>query len=179
MLEVRKELKRFGKNVVKTAKQNTRKMSGSGDLAASIDYELEVHKNSFSISFYMAEHGVFLDEGVRGAGGVRKTTSKFGNGNKGKIWEIKAKDSRFKYKPSSYDYKKDKKNMPSPKHFKSWARSKGLSPFAVSTLVYHQGIEKTEFFTKAFEKHYFDLSEELIEAYGLDIDEFLEQTLNN
>ena len=172
MLVVSKHLNRFGKNVVKGAKRNASKMSGDGDLKHSIEYDLKVHKNSFSLSFYMVDYGIYLDEGVRGAGGVRKSTSKFGRNNKGKMWKQKAPKSRF-------SYKKGANNRPSPKHFKKWAREKGLNPFAIATAVQHQGIKPTHFFSDAFEKEFLKLPDDIVEAYGLDVDEFLEQVLNN
>lgn len=167
MLEVKKELKRFGKAVEKRAKRNAPK--GDGNLKGSIQHELEVHKNSFSLSFYMVDYGVYLDEGVRGAGGVRKTTSKFGTGNKGKMWKIKSKDSRFAFT----------NKMPPADALKKWSKQRGLNEFAVQKAVYHQGIEGTHFFSDAFESEFTKLSDEIVEAFGLDIDTFLEQTLNN
>lgn len=169
MLEVKKELKRFGNRVVRKAKSNASKFSSTGDLKNSIEFDLNVHKNSFSLSFYMADHGIFLDEGVRGAGGVRKTTSKFGRNNKGKMWKIKSKNSRFSFS----------NKMPPVDALKKWSREKGLNPYAVQKSVYHQGIEATHFFSDAFEENFIKLSDEIVEAYGLDIDDFLEQVLNN
>jgi hypothetical protein len=168
MLEVRKELKRFAKAVEKKAKRKAPK--GDGKLKASIQHELEVHKNSFSLSFYMVDYGTYIDEGVRGAGGVRKTTSKYNkSNNKGKMWKIKAKDSRFAFS----------NKQPPAKALKKWSHSKGLNEFAVAKAVFHQGIEGTHFFSDAFESEFVKLADEVVEAYGLDIDEFLEQTLNN
>lgn len=168
MLEVRKELKRFAKAVEKKAKRNAPK--GDGNLKSSIQHELEVHKNSFSLSFYMVDYGIYLDEGVRGAGGVRKTTSKFNkSNNRGKMWKIKAKDSRFAFN----------NKMPPADALKKWSRQRGLNEFAVQRAVYHQGIEGTHFFSNAFEEEFVRLSDEIVEAFGLDIDEFLEQVLNN
>ena len=170
MLEIKKELKRFSDRVVKGAKKNASKFSASGDLKNSIQYDLKVHNQSFSLSFYMVDYADYLDKGVRGAGGVRKTTSKFNrSNNKGKLWKIKAKDS-----PYSYSNK-----MPPVDALKKWSRDKGLNPYAVQKAVYHQGIEATNFFSDAFEKEFVRLSDEVVEAFGLDIDEFLEQTLNN
>ena len=73
--EVHKELSKFGKSVVKAARSKVKK--NSGDLEASIGFDLDVYANSFSMSFFMADYGIFVDEGVRGAGGTRKTTSKY------------------------------------------------------------------------------------------------------
>ena len=50
--------------------------------------------------------------------------------------------------------------------------------FATAKTVYHQGIKSSLFFTKPFEAAFSRLPQELIEAYGLDIEDFLEFTLN-
>jgi hypothetical protein len=86
--------------------------------------------------------GSIQDKGVRGAGGTRKSTSPFNKrNNKGKIWKQKAPNSPYSFK----DGKK-----PSVKHFKRWAQSKGLNPFAVRESVFRQGIAPTKFFSTPF-----------------------------
>jgi hypothetical protein len=47
--------------------------------------------NSFSMAFLMENYGEFQDRGVRGAGRVRKTTSKF---NKTKYIKVKCGNKR-------------------------------------------------------------------------------------
>ena len=93
------------------------------------------------MSFFMEDYGKFQDQGVKGAGGTRKTTSAFKRtNNKGKIWKQKAPNSPFAYK--------DKK--PPVSAFKAWAESKGLNPFAVRESVFRQGITPTKFFSTPF-----------------------------
>jgi hypothetical protein len=112
----------------------------------------------------MEEYGAYQDEGVKGAGGTRKTTSSFNNrNNKGKIWKQKAPNSRFKFKEGK---------KPSVKHFKKWAESKGLSPYAVRESVFRQGISPSKFFTTPFRLQFQKLPQELIDAFGLGPDDF-------
>ena len=161
-------LNRFGKSLVKESRKNLTKdgKRASNKLYKSLEYDVHVHKNSFSFAFSMEDYGDFVDKGVRGAGGVRKTTSKFkSRNNKGKLWKIKGKGSKYKF---------GKSGGISPKHFTAWAKLKGLSPFAVAKAVYHQGIETTEFYSKPFASAFKRLPDELVEAYSLDLDEFLE-----
>ena len=172
-LEVEEILNKFGKNLVTQSRGNlTRSESRDSDsLYNSLDYEVNVSESSFQFDFIMNEHGEYIDKGVRGAGGVRKTTSTFnGRNNKGKLWRINAKNSPYRF---------GKSGGISPKHFKNWAQKRGLSEFAVAKAVYHQGIETTNFFTKPFEEAFAKLPEDLVEAYGLDVEDFIEFTLKD
>jgi hypothetical protein len=166
--EIEKALNKFVDYVVTESKKNAPKASGK--LAKTIDGDVKVTKNAIDVTIIGEDYLEFIDKGVRGAGGVRKTTSKFKRtNNKGKLWKIKAKDSPFKF---------GKSGGISPRHFTAWARQKGLSPFAVAKAVYHQGIETTNFFTTPFEEAFKKLPEELVEAFGLDVEDFMDFALN-
>ena len=69
----------------------------NGDLAKSIRYEITRTGSGLNFKLFFNDYGVFQDEGVKGAGGVRKSTSIFGRGRKGQIWRQKAPQSRFAY----------------------------------------------------------------------------------
>jgi hypothetical protein len=62
------ELNRFAKYVIQQSRTNLTKgkKSVSGDLYNSLGYDLNVSPNSFSLEFYMADYGQFIDVGVRG-----------------------------------------------------------------------------------------------------------------
>ena len=162
---------KFGKSIVKQSRTNLTKKGHnfSKKLYNSIDYEVKEFANSFSFSLSMEDYGDFIDKGVRGAGGVRKTTSNYKNtNNKGKLWKIKAKRSKYKY---------GKSGGISAKHFTAWAAAKGISPYAVAKAVYHQGIETTNFYSRPFELAFKKLPEDIVEAYGLELDKFLEASI--
>jgi len=168
---IEEELEAFKRYVIQQSKSNLskQKKNSSKKLYNSIDAEYKVSKNSFSLDFLMEEHGIYQDKGVRGVGGVRKTTSKFNKSNNaGKMWKQKGGNSPFSFKAGK---------KPSAKHFEKWAKSKGISPFAVSYAVWKQGIKPSLFFTKPFEKGFNRLDDKLIEAFGLDVEEFLNHTL--
>jgi hypothetical protein len=159
-------LTKFAKRVIQQARTNLTKKKKNFDktLYNSLTYKLNVSKNSFYLNFYMEEYGAYQDEGVKGAGGTRKTTSSFNRrNNKGKIWKQKAPNSRFKFKEGK---------KPSVKHFKKWAESKGLSPYAVRESVFRQGISPSKFFTTPFRLQFQKLPQELIDAFGLGPDDF-------
>jgi hypothetical protein len=158
-------LEQFRDYVIQQARSNLSKLkkNHTKKLYDSISAEIKVMPNSLRLYFDMTDYGFFQDQGVKGAGGVRATTSKFKRtNNKGKMWKQKAKDSPFSFK---------KGNKPSVKHFEQWAKSKGLNPFAVRESVFRQGISRSLFFTTPFEKAFKNLPDEMIEAYGLEAEE--------
>ena len=113
--ETQDVLNKFAKYVIQQSRTNLTKgkKNSSKELYNSLDSEVKVSKNSFQLEFLMEQYGIFQDKGVRGAGGVRKTTSKFNRrNNKGKIWKQKGGNSPFSFKEG---------RKPSVKHFKEWS----------------------------------------------------------
>jgi len=155
----------FRNYVVKESKSNlTRlKKSSSKKLYNSIKGTVKVSKNSMTVDFSMEDYGLFQDKGVSG----KKT----------------------KYK-TPYTYKS---KMPPPKKLDKWIVRKGIAPrnekgqlmtrkslqFVIARGIYINGIKPSLFFTKPFEKAYKRMPNELIQKYGLDLDDFLEHTLKD
>jgi len=168
-------LNAFGKYVVQQSRSKLTQSNknASKRLYESLGYELKVMPNSFSMAFLMEEYGKYQDKGVRGVGGTRKTTSRFNKkNNRGKIWKQKGGNSPFSFKEGA-------NSVPSVKHFEAWSRSKGLNAFAVRQSVYRQGIKPSLFFTKPFEAAFKNLPDDIVEAFGLDVENFLKTTINN
>jgi hypothetical protein len=123
----------------------------------------------------MEDYGKFQDLGVKG-----KTSSQ------------KAPNSPYRFGTGSAKGKSDKKMVD---HIQEWVTnrrfqfqskdegSKGRflsyeqTAFLITRSVYHKGIEASRFFSKPFETAFEKLPEELIEAYGLDVEKFLKQQL--
>jgi ribosomal protein S17E len=153
----------FKNYVVKESKSNlTRlKKSSSKKLYNSIKGTVKVSKNSMTVDFSMEDYGLFQDKGVSG--------------------------KRKKYK-TPYTYKS---KMPPPKKLDKWIVRKGIAPrnekgqlmtrkslqFVIARGIYFNGIKPSLFFTKPFDKAFKRMPNELIEKYGLDVDNFLEHTL--
>ena len=170
---VEKELKNFAKYVVTKARMNLRSSdkNSSGELSKSLDSDVKVSKNSFQLSFMMEDYGVFQDKGVRGKSSSAKApNSPFrfgtGTGKKGGLSEginkwVKRKRFQFKDRKSgrflSYD----------------------STAFLISRSIYHKGIAPSMFFTKPFEKAFKNLDKDLIEAYKLDIESLIENSIKN
>jgi hypothetical protein len=84
------------------------------------------------------------------------------------MWKQNATNSPFKFKEGV---------KPSVKHFLQWSANKGLNPYAVRESVYHQGIKPSLFFTTPFERAFLRLPDELIEKFGLDVEELFSYAL--
>lgn len=127
----------------------------------SIEGEVKVKPNSFSLSFYMEEYGVYQDKGVSGT--KKKYNTPFSYTSKRpprKTLEEWISKRRFQFR--------DKKGK-----FMSY---KSMS-FLIQRSIFEKGIKPSLFFTKPFEQGFKKLPDELIEAYGLDVEELLEFTL--
>ena len=176
--ETQNALNTFAKYVISQSRANlTRgKKNSSKELYNSLDFDINVSKNSFELSFLMEEYGVFQDKGVKG------TKSNY----------LENKDSPFSYK--SKGGKKGLKGMPPPKAFDKWIVKKGLKgirnnkgqfisrkslQFMIARSVFEKGIKASMFFTKPFEKAFKNLPKELVDAYRLDVEQLIKTTVNN
>ena len=169
---VKKALDSFAFDVIEGSKRNLKRKdkNTSKKLSNSLDYKLKVSKNSFSLTIVMEDYGKFVDQGVKGVGGTKA------DGTKWKKKKVSAK-SPFKYRSKK----------PPAKAFSDWTVRRGIAPrnqqgqftsrkglqFAIANSVYHTGLETTNFFTQPFNKEFRSLPDELTEAYGLEVDEFL------
>jgi hypothetical protein len=166
MLEhLKDELNTFRKRVIQQAKTNlTRtKKNASKRLYNSLGSDLKDSKNSFQLDFTMTDYGEYVDKGVSGT--QKKYDTKYAYTNK----------------------------MPPPSKLDKWIVRRGLAPrdksgkllnrktlqFLVARSIYRKGFKPSLFFTKPFENEYKKLSKDLINAYGLDMEEFFAYTLTN
>ena len=165
-------LNSFAKYVIQQSRSNLSKSGKSNTKALynSLDSEIEVGANSFRLAFLSTDYAEFVDKGVKGkTSSNRAPNSPFrfgtGSGKKGGLSEgilkwVKQKRIQFKDKKSG--------------KFLSYQSTS----FLIVRSVYHKGIKPSLFFTKPFEKAFERLPDELIEAYGLDVEEFLKYTIN-
>lgn len=166
--KVKEELELFKKRVIKEARTNlTRKgINSSNALYKSLKGESKVSKNSIELGFSMEEYGAYQDKGVKGKLSTYASASK----------------SPFKFK----------NKMPPSKVFEKWIKQRGIKgrdnkgrfisnktlTYLIARSIYRKGIKGSMFFTRPFELAYKKLPDEIIKAYGLDIDEFLKFTTN-
>tara|TARA_B110000503_G_scaffold52701_1_gene84693 strand:+ start:141 stop:677 length:537 start_codon:yes stop_codon:yes gene_type:complete len=168
-----KHLEAFKKYVIQQSKSNLTKngKKATGNLYNSIDAESKVSQNSFELDFLMEQYGEFVDLGVKGKTSSSKAPNspfKFGSGSGRKGGLTQGIDKWVKLKGIQF---KDKKTG----RFLSYQST----AFLITRGIYNKGIKPTLFFTKPFEKGFKRLDDEMIEAFGLDVDEFLKFTLKN
>ena len=183
--ETRKALQDFAKAVIRESKRNlTRhKKNASKSLHKSLDYDLDVGKNSFSLSFLMEQYGVFVNEGVKGANPSKVSKN-------AKIRGQQAPNSRYRFGSGKVgNYNGFVNNI------EKWVKGKNLRlrdekgrfkkgsqrtlSHIIAGNIYNRGIKPTLFFTKPFEKYYEQLPEELIYRFDLDIDKLLDHSLKD
>jgi len=170
----RKALKTFAESVVRESKNIARKKfeNTTGNLEGSIGYVLNVYENSFNLEFTLAAdkdgvpYGSFVDLGVRGS-----KSNYLANAN------------------SPYKFSGNKKSIP-PNVLDKWIVRKKIAPrdkqgrfltrktikFLIARSIYEKGIEARKYFTKPFEDNFKKLPDDVVDAFGLDIDEFFELT---
>jgi len=153
-------LQEFEQRVVEASKDNLQRTNKnvSGKLDDSIKGEVKQMPNSIRVFFQMDNYGWFQDQGVRGVKSGKSL-------------------SNFSYKSK----------MPPSKVFDKWTIRKGLAPrdkkgrllkrkslnFLIARSVFHHGIKPSMFFTKPFESAFEKLPNELIDKYGLDMENLL------
>jgi hypothetical protein len=160
---IKRVLNNFGKAVVQQSRSRLtkEKKNATNELYNSLSFtpaKVSNRGNLISFSFEMLDYGEFIDKGVSGV------------------------DVKYKT-PFSYSTK-----PPPPSVFSEWAKAKGIKPrdkktgkfitakqfgFIMSRHIFSKGQEPTNFFTLSFEQQYKKLPDELLKAFGDDLDEFL------
>jgi len=169
--EVKSYLADFGKYIVQQSKSNLTKKGkkDTGELYNSIGYELQVSKNSFRLSFKMADYGQFVDQGVKGVSSSAKAPNspfKFGSGTGMSGGLSKGIDGWVKRKRIQFTNRGNGK-------FLSYEETKRR----IINSIWNKGIRPSNFFNRPFELAFKKLPDELLEAYGLEVDTFLKDTL--
>lgn len=164
-------LEAFNKYVIKQARTNLTKgnKNVSKKLYDSLKATTKVNPNSIENYIEMEQYGQFLDLGVKGkVSGQRAPNSPFkfgsGTGKKGGLTEgirgwVKARRFQFKNRETG--------------KFMSYEQTAQL----ITRSIYLKGTKPTLFFSKPFAKGFESLPDELIKAYGLDIESFMKFTL--
>lgn len=166
--KTKQALELFAKAVKLKAQQNLKrkKQISSGKLYDSIDYNLNVYLNSFSLEFYMEDYGTFMDLGVKGS----------------KSTYPESRNSPYKYSgrfkminPASLDKWLIKKSLAPRDESGRFIERKNLK-YMIATSIYRKGLKGSRFFTGAFEEEFKNIDQQVQEAFGLDLDDFLIKT---
>lgn len=165
--EVEKTFQEFGDYVIAKAKANLKSSnkSASGKLSESLDYELKVGANSIEFDFFAEDYWKFVDKGVKGKTSSAKAPNSpyqfgSGTGKKGGLrsaidkWVVRKGLNNVRDKQGRFINRKQMVSM-------------------ISSAIYNRGLKPTEFFSKPFEEGFKQLPDEILEAYGKDLDKFL------
>lgn len=177
-------LRKFPKGVIKSARQNLTKQGKNvnKDLYKSLDYKLVSSPNSFELAFLMNTYGLFQDRGVDGtqkkyklvgkvAGLKKEYSKKFSYKNSSNLLGLEANTGVFaKWLKAERIRLRDSKGR-----FISYKQG----GFAVAMNKKRIGIAPSLFFTKPFARLFPRLSEDILKAYELDLDNFLQFSLSN
>lgn len=170
--ETRDALNKFAKYVIKQSRSNLTKSDKnvSNELYNSLGYDLNVSKNSFSLSLLMEDYGIFQDKGVKGKTSSAKAPNspfRFGSGTGKKGGLTNGIDKWVRRRRFQFRDKKGK--------FMSYQST----AFLITRSIYNKGIKPSMFFTKPFEKVFKGLNEELVKAYALDVEKFMATTIKD
>ena len=161
-------LELFAKAVKLKARKNLKKEKqiSSGKLLDSIDYNLNVSPNSFSLEFYMEDYGTFMDLGVKGS----------------KSTYPESRNSPYKYSgrfkmidPTSLDKWLVRKKLAPRDEAGRFIERKNLK-YMIATSIYRKGLKGSRFFTGAFEEEFKNIDQQVQEAFGLDVNDLLIKT---
>ena len=163
--ETNNALNKFAKYVIQQSRSNLTRGNKNykKSLYDSLKSDINISANSFSLSFIMNEYGVYQDKGVSG------TERKYNT-------------------PFSYRQK-----MPPIKPIADWAKFRNIRlrnakgqfakgnyntiGYLIARSIKKKGIKPSLFFTKPFEKAFNNLPDQLVKAYALDLDEFIDYTI--
>jgi len=145
-------LEKFGKYLVTEARKNlTRKnKNNTKKLYDSLRYEVDVKQNSMNFDFIMEEYGEWVDKGrQKGKMPPQSAILKWVEQRR-----IQFRDNRGKFK--TYDST-------------AWAIAKSIKK---------RGIPATDFYSRPFNLGYKRLPDDVVLAYALDVQDFLEFSIN-
>jgi len=108
-----------------------KQLNFKGNLKESIRMPIEIFGQRMVATLYIADYYDFLNKGVRGIGGMRKS----GPIQNRKPWVINAPDSPYSFKKG-----------PRVSHIREWAQSKGLNEYIIRNVIAYKGIKPRFFF---------------------------------
>ena len=160
-------LNSFAKQVVKESKAILQRQKGKTALASSIKTTVTTDPNGYSVKFFMADYGTFVDKGVSG----NKTKRSFTN---------------YKGQNESSPYRYTNKQPPSG-ILDKWSVRKGIAPrdekgrfikrksliFLIARSIKSKGIQGISFFQKPLGINYKDLQKNLLKEFKEDVSTYI------
>lgn len=149
----KKALDKFGKYLVKESRKNlTRKKKNvTNSLYESLDFDVKAMPNSFEFDFLMNEYGEWVDKGRKA--GKNPPFSAIRKWVEDRRIQFRSNKGKFQ----TYDQT-------------AWAIVKSIGK---------KGIPASNFYSRPFNLGYAKLPNEIVEAYALDMQEFMDFTIDN
>lgn len=148
----KRALDKFGKYLVKQSRSNLskKKKNVTNKLYDSLDYSIRSSNVSFEFDFLMEAYGEWVDKGRKA--GKNPPFSAIRKWVEDRRIQFRSNRGRFQ----SYDQT-------------AWAVVKKIG---------RDGIEASNFYSRPFQLGYNKLPNELVEAYALDVEEFIEFSID-
>ncbi len=159
-----KALKKFGQRTIEVAGANliiSKRGVDTGKLLKSLDYDVAVTLNAFSLKFNYENYGEQIEKG-RG----KSNTSQGGVVYKNILEWVKRKRLRPRNSRGQYEAWKNK------------TQQQRSIAFLVARKINRFGYEGNSFYSKAFKQTYKKLPKDIKRAYMLDFDKFMKFTLD-
>jgi len=158
---VTKVLEKFGERVTKLARINIgatrnvdgkrRKIDSSGELRKSIEHNTKKTEVGYKFDISMEHYGTYVDQGRKPGKGIPIAAMQ--------RW-IQKKPIRLR------DLETNQFIQATPKKLESLG-------FLLNRKIKKEGIKKTEFLSKPFKKEFKKLKDDILEAFGKDLEEEL------
>ena len=113
------------------------KISDTGELGRSIRMPIKLFGSVLTATLYLEDYFDYVNKGVTGAGGNRKTGSQ-------SAWKVKAQGSPYKFT--------DKR--PPISALRRWSEKRGLPVFAVQERIFRQGLKPKPFYDECINQSF-------------------------
>lgn len=166
-------LDKFGRYVIQQSRTNLTKgnRNVSRSLYNSLKYNAKVSKNSIQFDFEMEAHGQFQDQGVKGKQSSERAPNspfKFGSGTGKKGGLTRSINTWVRKRGIKFTDNETGRKLT----YKATAQ-------LITRSIYRKGLKPTKFFSLPFQRGFERLPDELQEAYGLDLEGFIDLSLRN
>ena len=117
-------------DLVRCLHENLKKheISDTGELGRSIRMPIKLFGSVLTATLYLEDYFDYVNKGVKGIGGNRKTGSK-------DAWELRNTIGNYQFKRG-----------PKVSMIKKWAEKRGLNAYAVRTSIAHRGLKSRPFY---------------------------------
>ena len=165
MVALERYLNSFGKYVVKQSRKtlSRKKKNVSKELYNSLEFKVVKTTEGFSVQFFMADYGTFIDKGVSGTKKINEYTT----------YDGRKVESPYKYKskrpPASVLDKWIVRRGIAPRDEKCKFISRKSLQYLIANKIYTQGIQGISFFQRPLQLGMKDFYNQVGEAIKEDI----------